>query len=79
MLQKRVVTDVGDHAYELLMRVHEDVADVERELVTNRARLSSLDQHFATMTGDLAQIRSELDDMRADLSHIRRRLDLVEA
>ena len=79
MLQKRVVTDVGDHAYELLMRVHEDVADVERELVTNRARLSSLEQHFATMTGDLAQIRSELDDMRADLSHIRRRLDLVEA
>ena len=79
MLQKRVVTDVGDHAYELLMRVHEDVADVERELVTNRARLSSLEQYFARMTGDLAQIRSELDDMRADLSHIRRRLDLVEA
>ena len=61
------------------MRVHEDVADVERELVTNRARLSSLEQYFARMTGDLAQIRSELDDMRADLSHIRRRLDLVEA
>ena len=79
MLQKRVVTDVGDHAYELLMRVHEYVADVERELVTNRARLSSLEQYFARMTGDLAQIRSELDDMRADLSHIRRRLDLVEA
>ena len=73
------MTDVGDLTYELLKRVHEDVADVKRELVTNRARLSSLEQYFARMTGDLAQIRSELDDMRADLSHIRRRLDLVEA
>ena len=35
--------DVGDLAYELLKRVHEDVSEVKRDLVTNRARLSSLD------------------------------------
>jgi hypothetical protein len=43
-----------------------------------RVRPSSLEQHLATMTGDLARIRVELDDVRTDLRQIKRRLDLVE-
>jgi len=31
------------------------------------------------VSGDLAQIRIELDDIRSDVSHIKRRLDLVDA
>jgi hypothetical protein len=31
------------------------------------------------MSGDLAQIRIELDDIRSDVSQIKRRLDMVEA
>jgi hypothetical protein len=31
------------------------------------------------MSGDIAQIRVELDDIRSDVSLIKRRLDLVNA
>jgi|GEM_PF-3902329 len=73
------MSDVADLTYELLKRVHADLAEMKREAVSSRARLSSLEQHYATMSGDLAQIRIELDDIRGDVSQIRRRLDLVEA
>lgn len=71
--------DVADHTLELLKRFHAEFTDFRREQESMRARLSSLEQHFATMSSDLAQIRHEMDEMRADISHIKRRLDLVEA
>jgi chromosome segregation ATPase len=73
------MSDVADLTYELLKRVHGDIAEIKRELGSNCAGLSSLEQHHATMSGDLAQIRVELDDIRTDISHIKRRLDLVDA
>lgn len=48
------MSDVADLTYELLKRVHADLADVKREVVSNRARLPSLEQHYATMSGDRA-------------------------
>ena len=69
--------DVADHTLELLKRFHAEFTAFRREQ-ESRARLSSLEQHYATMSGDLAQIRIELDDIRADVSQIKRRLDLVE-
>jgi predicted nucleic acid-binding Zn-ribbon protein len=71
--------DVASLTYELLKRVHADVADLKRDNASIRVRLSSLEQHYATMSGDLAQIRIELDDIRSDVSQIKRRLDMVEA
>ena len=73
------MSDVADLTYELLKRVHADVSDIKREQVSFRMRLSSLEQHYATMSGDLAQIRIELDDIRTDISQIKRRPDLVDA
>ena len=73
------MSEVADLTYELLKRVHADIGEIKREITSNRARLSSLEQHYATMSGDLAQIRIELDDIRTDISHIKRRLDLVDA
>ncbi len=73
------MSDVADLTYELLKRVHSDLSELKREMVTNRTRLSSLEQHYATMSGDLAHIRIELDDIRSDISLIRRRIDLAEA
>ena len=70
--------DVGQHTLELLKRFHAEFTDFRREQESVRARLSSLEQHYATMSGDLAQIRRELDDIRSDVSQIKRRLDLVE-
>jgi hypothetical protein len=65
------MSDVADLTYELLKRVHADVSELKREVVSNRARLSSIEQHYATMSGDL--------DIRSDISQIKRRLDLVDA
>jgi len=62
------MSDIGELTYKLLKRVHSDIADMKRELVSNRARLSSLEQYHATMSGDLAQIRVELDDIRSDFA-----------
>jgi septal ring factor EnvC (AmiA/AmiB activator) len=73
------MSDVADLTYELLKRVHSDISELKRETASNRARPASLEQHYATMSGDLAQIRVELDDIRSDISHIKRRLDLVDA
>ena len=73
------MSDVAELTYELLKRVHADIAEIRREQVNHRARFSSLEQHYATMAGDLAQIRVELDDIRTDVSQIKRRLDLVDA
>lgn len=71
--------DIADHTLELLKRFHAEFTDFRREQESMRLRLSSLEQHYATMSGDLAQIRRELDDIRTDVSQIKRRLDLVEA
>ena len=65
----------GEHTLELLERFHGEFSDFRREQESVRARLSSLEQHFATVSGDLAQIRHEMDSIRADVSAIRRRLD----
>jgi chromosome segregation ATPase len=71
--------DVADHTLELLKRFHAEFSDFRREQESNRARLSSLEQHYATMSGDMAQIRIELDQIRSDIAQIKRRLDLVDA
>ena len=71
--------DVAELTYELLKRMQVDLTDVKREMSSFRARLSSIGQHYVTMSGDLAQIRIELDDIRSDVSLIKRRLDLVDA
>ena len=73
------MADVADLTYGLLKRVHSDVAENKRDLDCKGSPLSSPEQHHATMAGDLARIRRELDLMRADISQIRRRLDLVDA
>ena len=71
--------DVADHTLELLRRFHAEFTDFRREQESMRGRVSSLEQHYATMSGDLAQIRVELDHIRSDVSLIKRRLDLVTA
>jgi hypothetical protein len=76
---KIVGMNVADHTLELLKRFHSEFTDFRREQESNRARLSSLEQHYAAMSGDLVQIRIELDDIRSDVSLIKRRLDLADA
>ena len=71
--------DVAQHTLELLKRFHAEFTDFRREQESMRMRLSSLEQHFATMSGDLAQIRIELDHVRHDVAQIKPRLDLVDA
>ena len=71
--------DVAQHTLELLKRFHAEFTDYRREQESLRMRVSSLEQHYATMAGDLAQIRLELDHIRGDVSQIKRRLDLVDA
>jgi hypothetical protein len=71
--------NAGEHTLKLLKRFHAEFTDFRRDQDSVRARLSSLEQHFATMTVDLTQIRVEMDGMRDGISLIRRRLDLVEA
>ncbi len=71
--------NVADHTLELLKRFHAEFTDFRREQNSMRGRLSSLEQNFVTMAGDLAQVCVELDDIRTDVSLIRRRLDLVDA
>ena len=72
------MSDVGDLTYELLKRLYAEFTDFRKDQASVRARLSSLEQHYSTMAGDLAQIRVELDDIRGDVSMIKRRLDLVD-
>jgi predicted nucleic acid-binding Zn-ribbon protein len=71
--------DVADHTLELLKRFHLEFTDFRREQESMRSRLSSIEQHQVAMSGDIAQIRVELDDIRSDISLIKRRLDLVDA
>ena len=70
--------DVAEHALELFKRMNAQFADSQRQLDSVPARLSSLEQHHATVTGDIAHIRVELTDIRTDVERIKRRLDLVE-
>jgi len=46
--------EVADHSLELLKRFHAEFTDFRRGQESARARLSSLEQHYATMSGDLA-------------------------
>lgn len=71
--------DTASHTLELLKRFHAEFSDFRREQESVKARLSSIEQHHATMSGEIAQIRIELDDIRSDVSLIKRRLDLAEA
>ncbi|HEU0098049.1 MAG TPA: hypothetical protein VFQ67_04665 [Allosphingosinicella sp.] len=71
--------DIGEPTLELLKRFHGEFTDFRREQESMRMRLSSLEQHYATVSGDLAQIRLELDGIRGHIAQIRRRLDLVDA
>ncbi len=71
--------DVAQRTLELLKLFRAEFTDYRREQESLRMRVSSLDQHYATMAGDLAQIRLELDPIRSDVSQIKRRIDLVEA
>ena len=73
------MSDVADLTYELLKRVHAEFGEFRKDMVSVKMRLSSLEQHQAQMSADLARINSELDDIRADVSLIKRRLDMVEA
>jgi predicted nucleic acid-binding Zn-ribbon protein len=70
--------DTASHTLELLKRFHAEFSDFRREQESVKARLSSIEQHYATMSGEIAQIRIELDDIRSDVSLIKRRLDLAE-
>ena len=70
--------DVAEHTLELLKRMHAQFAGFQRQLDCVPARLSSLEQHHATITGDIAHTRVELTDIRSDVGRFKRRLDLVE-
>ena len=70
--------DAASHTLELLKRFHAEFVDFRKEQESVKARLSSIEQHHATMSGEIAQIRMELDDIRSDVSLIKRRLDLAE-
>lgn len=70
--------DTASHTLELLKRFHAEFSDFRREQESVKARLSSIEQHYATMSGEIAQIRIKLDDIRSDVSLIKRRLDLAE-
>lgn len=73
------MSDTAELTYELLKRLHSEFADFRRDMASVKMRLSSLEQHQATMAVDIARINVELDEIRADISQIKRRLDLAEA
>ena len=70
--------DTASHTLELLKRFHAEFSDFRREQEGVKARLSSIEQHCATMSGEIAQFRIELGDIRSDVSLIKRRRDLAE-
>lgn len=80
------MSDTAELTFELLKRLHAEFADFRRDMASVKMRLSSLEQHQATMAGDLASIHGdiartnlELDAIRSDVGLIKRRLDLTEA
>lgn len=80
------MTDPAGLSYELLKRLHAEFGDFRRDMASVKMRLSSLGQHQATMSsdlasihGDIARINLELDHIRNDVGLIKRRLDLADA
>lgn len=73
------MSDTADLTYELLKRMHAEFGDFRRDMASVKLRLGSLEQHVATLAGDVARINVELDEIRDDVSRIKRRLDLVDA
>jgi predicted nucleic acid-binding Zn-ribbon protein len=73
------MSETIDLTYELMKRLHAEFGEFRRDLVSLKMRLSSVEQHQATMAIDVARINAELDEIRGDVSLIKRRLDLVDA
>ena len=45
--------DTASHTLELLKRFHAEFSDFRREQEGVKARLSSIEQHYATMSGEI--------------------------
>ncbi|MBN8806701.1 MAG: hypothetical protein J0I47_00465 [Sphingomonas sp.] len=73
------MSDTAKLTYELLKRLHGEFADFRRDMASVKMRLSSLEQHVATMAVDIARINVELDQIRGDVGLVKRRLDLADA
>ena len=73
------MSDTAELTYELPKKLDAEFADFRRDQASMKMRLSSLEQHVATMSVDIARINVELDEIRGDVSLIKRRLDLAEA
>jgi hypothetical protein len=73
------MSDTAELTYELLKKLHGEFSDFRRDVASIKMRLSSVEQHHATMAVDIARINLELDEIRSDVGLIKRRLDLAEA
>ncbi|MDP5278827.1 hypothetical protein Q9Q95_07820 [Sphingomonas sp. DG1-23] len=73
------MSDTAELTFELLKRLHAEFGEFRRDLASVKMRLSSVEQHQATMAVDIARINAELDEIRGDVALIKRRLDLAEA
>jgi septal ring factor EnvC (AmiA/AmiB activator) len=72
------MSDTADLTYELMKRLHAEFGEFRRDIASVKMRLTSLEQHQATVAVDIARINLELDQIREDVSRIKRRLDLVD-
>jgi len=72
------MSDTADLTYELMKRLHAEFGEFRRDIASMKMRLTSLEQHQATVAVDIARINLELDQIREDVSRIKRRLDLVD-
>ena len=72
------MVETGELTYELLKPMHAEFGEFRRDLASIKMRLGSVEQHQATLAGDVARINVELDTIREDVSRIKRRLDLVD-
>ncbi|HEY0445462.1 MAG TPA: hypothetical protein VGD19_03315 [Allosphingosinicella sp.] len=73
------ISDVANHALELLKRVHADLTDVKREQSSKGLRLASMEQHLAANQLEIARLSGDMQQVKSDISLIKRRPDLVDA
>lgn len=73
------MSENGELTLELLKRLHAEFGDFRRDVASIKMRLSSVEQHQATIAVDIARINVELDQIRGDVGLIKRRLDLADA
>jgi len=73
------MSDTAELTFELLKKLHAEFGDFRRDMASVKMRLSSVEQHQATMAVDIARINVELDEIRGDVGLIKRRLDLADA